>query len=74
MKPGRGFREFLFRGKRKTKIEFLMMCTVHNIKKIADLIKRKEKSMKEILNMITGKGSQGWNKSEILTRTANMLC
>jgi transposase len=36
MKQDRGFREFLLRGKRKTRIEFVMMCTVHNIKKIAD--------------------------------------
>jgi transposase len=33
MKQDRGFREFLLRGKRKTKIEFLVMCTVHNLKK-----------------------------------------
>ena len=62
MKQDRGFREFLLRGKRKTKIEFIMMCTVHNIKKIADFIKRKGKSLKEILNMIAVGGSLGWNK------------
>jgi transposase len=72
MKQDRGFREFLLRGKRKTKIEFLMMCTVHNIKKIADFMKRKGKSLKEILNMITGGGSQGWNEGGILARIANM--
>jgi len=74
MKQDRGFREFLLRGKRKTKIEFLMMCTVHNIKKIADFMKRKGKSLKEILlNMIAGGGSQGWNERGILARVANML-
>ena len=74
MKQDRGFREFLVRGKRKTKIEFLMMCTVHNIKKIADFMKRKGKSLKEILNMITGGGSQGWNEGRILAKVANNLC
>jgi transposase len=74
MKQDRGFREFLLREKRKTKIEFLMMCTVHNIKKIADFMKRKIKSLKEILNMITGGGSQSWNERGILARIANMLC
>ena len=74
MKQDRGFREFLLRGKRKTKIEFLMMCTVHNIKKIADFMKRKVKSLKEILNMITGGGSQSWNERGILARIANKLC
>ena len=74
MKQDRGFREFLLRGKRKTKIEFLMMCTMHNIKKIVDFMKRKGKSLKEILNMIAGGGSQGWNERGILARVANMLC
>jgi transposase len=59
MKQDRGFKEFLLRGKRKTKIEFLMMCTVHNIKKIADFMKREGKNLKEILNMITGRRN-GW--------------
>ena len=45
----RGFREFLLRGKRKNKIEFVMMCTVHNVKKIADFIKREGKSLKQFL-------------------------
>jgi len=74
MKQDRGFREFLLRGKRKTKIEFFMMCTVHNIKKIADFMKRKGKSLKEILNTITGEGSQGWNERGILARIANKMC
>lgn len=74
MKQDREFSEFLLRGKRKTKIESLMMCTVHNIKKIADFIKRKGKSLKEILNMITMGGSQGWNERGISARIANTLC
>ena len=74
MKQDRGFREFLLRGIRKTKIEFIMMCTVHNIKKIADFIKRTSKSLKEILNMIIGGGSQSWNERRILARIANKLC
>jgi transposase len=44
MKQDRGFRKFLLRGKRKTGIEFVMMCTVHNITKIADFLKRKGKT------------------------------
>jgi transposase len=72
MKQNRGFKEFLLRGKRKTKIEFLMMCIVHNINKIADLAKRKGKSLKEILNMITVAGSQRWNERGILARIANL--
>jgi transposase len=74
MKQDRGFREFLLRGKRKTKIEFLMMCTVHNIKKIADFMKRKGKSLKEIMNLITGRRTTGWNGGGILARIANKLC
>jgi transposase len=49
------------------------MCTVHNIKKIADLLKRKGKSLKEILNMITVGGSQGCNERGILARIENTL-
>lgn len=32
LKQDREFREFLLRGKRKTKIEFVIMCTVYNNK------------------------------------------
>jgi len=74
MKQDRGFKEFLLRGKRKTKIEFLMMCTLHNIKKIADALERKGKCLKEILNIITMGGSQDWNERGILARIANTLC
>jgi transposase len=39
---------------------------VHNIKKIADFVKRKGKSLKEILNMITVGGTQSRTESGIL--------
>ena len=71
MVQDRGFREFLLRGKRKATIEFLMMCTVHNIKKISDFVKRKIKSLKEILNMIIGGGNKGWNERGVIARMAN---
>ena len=74
MKQNRGFREFLLRGKRKTRIEFLMMCTVHNIKKIADLMKREGKNLKEILNMITGRRNEWGNIWEIAAGKASKLC
>ena len=74
MKQNRGFREFLLRGKRKTRIEFLMMCTVHNIKKIADFMKREGKNLKEILNMITGRRNEWGNIWEIAARKASKLC
>ncbi|MDI9394598.1 MAG: transposase, partial [Euryarchaeota archaeon] len=73
MKQDRGFKEFLLRGKRKTGIEFVMMCTVHNIKKIADFIKREGKKLKDVLIMIGGGGSKGWNKGGIQARIANTL-
>lgn len=50
------------RGKGKTKIEFVMMCTVHNIRKIADFMKREGKNLKEILNMITRRGNECGNR------------
>lgn len=74
MKQNRGFREFLLRGKRKTKIEFLMMCTVHNIKKIADFMKREGKNLKEILNMITGRRNGWGNIWKIVAGKASKLC
>jgi transposase len=74
MKQNRGFREFLLRGKRKTRIEFLMMCTVHNIKKIADFMKREGKNLKEILNMITGRRNEWGNIWEIAAGKASKLC
>jgi len=73
MKEDRGFRGFLLR-KRKAKIEFTMMCTVHNIKKIADFMKREGKSLKETLKMITGRGDESWNKRGIVAGNANKLC
>ena len=74
MKQDRGFREFLLRGKRKTKIDFVMMCTVHNVKKIADFVKREGKSLKEILKMITGGGNECGDKWGITVGKANKLC
>ena len=74
MKQNRGFREFLLRGKRKTRIEFFMMCTVHNIKKIADFMKREGKNLKEILNMITGRRNEWGNIWEIAAGKASKLC
>ena len=73
-KENRGFRGFLLRGKRKTKIEFTMMCTVHNIKKIADFIKREGKNLKEILKMISGRGNKCWNTKGILAGKLSNLC
>ncbi|AKB34596.1 Mobile element protein [Methanosarcina siciliae C2J] len=73
MKQDRGFREFLLRGKRKTKIEFVMMCTVHNISKIADFMKREGKKLKEILNMITGRGNECGNRWESVAGMAHNL-
>jgi len=35
-----------------------MICTVHNIKKIADFVQRKGKSLKEILKMVNVSGRQ----------------
>lgn len=49
MKQNRGFTEFLLRGKDKAKVEFLIMCIVHNIEKIGGFLKRKAKDMKEVL-------------------------
>ena len=48
MKQNRGFTEFLLRGKDKAKVEFLIMCIVHNIEKIAGFLKRKAKDGKEV--------------------------
>ncbi len=59
MKQNRGFREFLLRGKKKAKVEFLMMCVVHNIGKIAEALKRGGTNLKEILE----NGIQGANQS-----------
>jgi len=51
MKQNRGFTEFLLRGEDKAKVEFLIMCIVHNIEKIAGFLKRKAKAMKEVIRM-----------------------
>ena len=41
MKQNRGFREFLLRGRDKVKVEFIMMCIVHNIEKIGGFMENK---------------------------------
>ncbi|MGP8321930.1 MAG: IS5/IS1182 family transposase, partial [Methanosarcinaceae archaeon] len=54
------FREFLLRGKNKAKVEFLMMCVVHNIGKIAEALKRGGTNLKETLeNVIQGANQSG---------------
>lgn len=73
MKEDRGFRGFLLRGKRKAKIEFVMMCTVHNIKKIASIMKREGKNLKNILEMMTEKGNKCGYIWEIAPGKANKL-
>jgi transposase len=47
-KQNRGFTQFLLRGLQKTKIEFTLMCAVHNIAKIAKHLKQEGKSINEI--------------------------
>ncbi len=74
MKEDRGFKGFLLRGKKKAKIEFLVMCTVHNIKKIADLIKREGKNLKEILKMMAERGNEYGNRWEIVAGKTSKLC
>ena len=72
MKQNRGFKEFLLRGKWKTKIEFIMMFTVHNIKKIADFMKRE--GLKEILKMVTWGGNECGKIWGISAGNENKLC
>ena len=67
MKQNRGFTEFLLRGKDKAKVEFLIMCTVHNIEKIAGFLKRKAKDVKEVLQ----KGISGGHIEKIGEIVAN---
>jgi transposase len=49
------------------------MCTVHNIKKTADFAKRKGKSLREILNMITVGGTKSETKVGTLAKIENIL-
>jgi transposase len=67
MKQNRGFTEFLLRGEDKAKVEFLIMCTVHNIEKIAGFLKRKAKDVKEVLR----KGISGCDIENIGENVAN---
>jgi len=72
MKQNRGFTEFLLRGKEKSKVEFIMMCIVHNIEKIGEFVKRKFKDMKESLR----KGFSGnhiENIGEIVVNCADKI-
>jgi transposase len=46
-----GFREFLLRGKEKVKGEFSLMCTAHNILKMAKYVRCLGKTLKEILTI-----------------------
>lgn len=63
MKQNRGFREFLLRGKEKVKVEFVMMCIVHNIEKIGNFIKKHKKNLKTVLG-------NGINESNIAKNIA----
>jgi hypothetical protein len=65
MKQNRGFREFLLRGKAKAKakVEFVMMCIVHNIEKIGNFIKKHKKNLKNVLG-------NGINESNIAKNIA----
>jgi transposase len=72
MKQNRGFTEFLLRGKEKAKVEFIMMCIVHNIEKIAGFLKRKAKDVKDVLQ----KGISGChieNIGEIVVNCADKI-
>ncbi len=46
-----GFREFLLRGLEKVKVEYSLMCTAHNILKIAKFLKGQHISLKNCLSM-----------------------
>jgi transposase len=46
-----GFREFLLRGLEKVKGEYSLMCTAHNILKIAKFLRQQGIRLKECLNM-----------------------
>lgn len=72
MKQNRGFTEFLLRGKDKTKVEFLIMCIVHNIEKIGGFLKRKAKDIKEVLRKGIS-GSHIENVGEIVVNCADKI-
>lgn len=50
MKENKGFRQFLLRSLEKTSIEFKIMCTVHNVMKIHEFVKRTRKSIREAVD------------------------
>jgi transposase len=66
MKQNRGFREFLLRGKEKATVEFIMMCIVHNIGKIAKFVTKECKNLKEILK----NGIDGANQQVVCVKSA----
>jgi transposase len=72
MKQNRGFTEFLLRGKDKTKVEFIIMCIVHNIEKIGGFLKRKAKDIKEVLKKGIS-GSHIENIGEIVVNCADKI-
>ncbi len=72
MKQNRGFTEFLLRGKEKSKVEFIMMCIVHNIEKIGAFVKRKGKDLKEGIQKGFS-GSHIENIDEILVNCADKM-
>ena len=72
MKQNRGFTEFLLRGIDKTKVEFVMMCIVHNIEKIGGFLKRKAKDVKEVLRKGIS-GSHIKNIGEIVVNCADKI-
>ncbi len=66
MKQNRRFREFLLRGKEKATVEFIMMCIVHNIGKIAKFVTKECKNLKEILK----NGIDGANQQVVCVKSA----
>ena len=50
MKENKGFRQFLLRSLEKTSIEFKIMCTVHNVMKFHEFVKRTRKSIREAVD------------------------
>ena len=50
-----------------------MMCTVHNIRKIADFMKREGKNLKDILILMTGRRNECGNRWEFVAGKTNKL-
>ncbi len=60
------------RGEDKAKVEFIMMCIVHNIEKIGGFLKRKAKDIKEVLRKGIS-GSHIENIGEIVVNCADKI-